>query len=378
MRIATLTFLGCLLSLTILAQPTSSPATRPVEFRDVSDDLAPILKKYKLPGIASVVTKGDQIIASGVAGVRKQGGDVSITIHDQFRIGSCTHAMTATLCAILVEEGKLKWDSSIEQVFPEFAGKIADGYREATLEQFLTHHSGLPSGPVSTEIAEKLRKYSGSPSDARYAWIKEAMQSRPTAKPGTTFQYSSLGFVVAGAMCEKVSGFSWEDLMKTKIFQPLGMETAGFGPPGRFGKVDQPLGHARGNMPIEPGELADDPPAVGPAGTVHCSLPDWAKFISAHLLRNRLLEPETFQKLQTPVEDPKISHAMGWMVLDRDWADGEALTGLAGHSIWHAQVWMAPRKQFAVLVATNAGSEASARACHAVLTEMVDRFCPAK
>jgi CubicO group peptidase (beta-lactamase class C family) len=287
--------------------------------------------------------------------------------------------MTATLCAILVEEGKLKWDSTIAQVFPEIVSKIDKPYCSVTLEQLLTHHSGLPEDRKPAPILQTIRKFQGSLPEARRVWMIDSLSKPPTAPPGTKHQYSNAGYIIAGAMCEKVTGFAWEDLMTQRIFKPLGMETAGFGPPGKPGKVDQPLGHSPTNIPLEPGDTSDNPAALGPAGTVHCSLPDWAKFISAQLARNKLVGADSYTKLQTPVTDPQVPYAMGWLVIDRDWADGEALTHSGSNGFWYATAWASPRKQMAVLIATNQAGVTAPKACDDVATIMINRFIePAK
>ena len=353
------------------------PATTQVvdtELQDVSAELAKILKKHKLPGMVVIVTKGDAIIASGAAGVRKSGVDTNISIHDQFHIGSCTKAITATLCAILVEEGKLSWDTTIEQVFPEIVPRIDKAYRVVTLEQLLTHRSGLPEDRKPTEILQTIRDFQGSLPEARRFWMIDSLSKPPAAATGTRHQYSNAGYIIAGAMCEKVTGFSWENLMTARIFKPLGMATAGFGAPGRAGKLDQPRGHTMMNIGIEPGDIADNPAALGPAGTVHCSLPDWAKFVAAHLTRNKLVAPETYAKLQTPVTDPQIPYAMGWIVTDRDWADGEALTHSGSNGFWYAVVWASIRKEMSVLIVTNQAGPAVPKACDDAAALMIKRF----
>src|SRR5438477_2595405 len=88
--------------------------------RDVSALLAPIIGKHDVPGMVGAIVEGDAIVASGAVGVRKRGEVSKITINDRFHIGSCTKTMTATLCAMLVEEGKLSWDRTCAQAFPEF------------------------------------------------------------------------------------------------------------------------------------------------------------------------------------------------------------------------------------------------------------------
>src|SRR5215217_7333846 len=88
--------------------------------QDVSPLLTPIIEKFKIPGmVAAVVTANDGTVMLGAAGVRRAGFPETITPADRFHLGSCTKAMTATLCAILVEDGKLTWDATPASVWPD-------------------------------------------------------------------------------------------------------------------------------------------------------------------------------------------------------------------------------------------------------------------
>ena len=94
--------------------------------------------------------------------------------------------------------------------------------------------------------------------------------------------YSNSSYMIAGAVLEKVTGKPWRELIKTELFDKLGMTSCGFGAPGSKAVVDQPRGHDAGGTPIEPGPAADNPPGLGPAGTVHCSLLDYGKFFNVY------------------------------------------------------------------------------------------------
>ena len=165
-------------------------------------------------------------------------------------------------------------------------------------------------------------------------------------------------------MAEKVTGKSWEDLMREKIFRPLGMTTAGFGAPGTRAKNDQPRGHRSDGTPVEPGPGADNPVAIGPAGIVHCSIGDWAKFAAANLPsgENQLVKPETLEDAPHAAAPGEPPYAMGWIIVDgQPWAGGPALTHAGSNTMWFAVAWLAPGKDFAVLVACN---QANGEACN--------------
>jgi len=107
--------------------------------------LEPIREKYDLPALAGAVILQGRTTAWGVTGVRKIGSDVKVTSNDKFHIGSCTKAMTATIIAMLVERGKLKWETTLIEAFPDMADDMCPDYRDVTLKHILAHRGGLPS-----------------------------------------------------------------------------------------------------------------------------------------------------------------------------------------------------------------------------------------
>lgn len=342
--------------------------------RDVSALLTPIIQAHDVPGMAVAVVSNGQTVALGASGVRTRGKPDKIAINDQFHIGSDTKAMTAMLCGILVDEGKLRWDQTLGQTFPELKKSMNPQYQAVTLEQLLTHRGGAPGALEKDPLWLKLWEYKGTPTGARRLLLQGVTSQPPEAAPGTKFIYSNAGVAIAGHMAEKVTGKSWEDLMREKIFRPLGMTTAGFGAPGTRARNDQPRGHKADGTPVEPGPQADNPVAIGPAGIVHCSIGDWAKFAAANLpsAKMKLVKPQTLKKLHTPApgEPP---YAMGWLIADNQpWAGGPALTHAGSNTMWFAVAWLAPAKDFAVLIACN---QANDKACNdAAIALITDHF----
>ena len=328
--------------------------------------------------MAAAVVQNGETVAVGVAGVRTRGKPDKIAAADCFHIGSDTKAMTAMLCGILVDEGKLKWDQTLGETFPEMKKTMDPQYQAVTLEQLLTHRGGAPGALEKDELWGKLWQYKGTPTSARRLLLQgvtsQSLARSKRARHEVTKSTPNAGFAIAGHMAEKATGKSWEILMREKIFRPLGMTSAGFGAPGTITKNDQPRGHKADGSPVEPGPAADNPAAIGPAGTVHCSIGDWAKFAIANLpsAKIKLVKPETLEKLHTPAAgEPK--YAMGWIIADdQPWAGGPALTHSGSNTMWMAVVWLAPAKDFGVVVACN---QANGEACNdAVLALIADHF----
>src|SRR5262249_44999102 len=184
---------------------------------------------------------GREVVARGVAGVRKAGDATAVTIDDRWHIGSCTKSMTATMIGTLVEEGKLTWGTTLGEVFGDLEGKMDPAWKDVTLEQLLTHRAGVPSDLSKDGLWGRLWKREGTPREQRMQLVGGVLKNPPVHKPGTDFLYANAGFAIAGAMAEKVTGLAWEDLMRQRLFAPLGMGSADYGAPGTASeKPDQP------------------------------------------------------------------------------------------------------------------------------------------
>jgi CubicO group peptidase (beta-lactamase class C family) len=337
--------------------------------KELKELLESIRQKHQLPALAGAIVTGKGLEAIGAVGVRKAGTDVAVTAEDLWHIGSDTKAMTAALIGRLVEQGKLKWETTIEEVFPDLAAPWPPAFKEITLLHLLSHRAGLPAN-----LPWGLMPRTGSVREQRLAALTSAASLKLLSEPGANYLYSNLGYVIAGAVAEKVGEASWEELMKSVIFELLGLKSAGYGGVGTPGEVDQPWGHAADGKPVGGnGPEMDNPPVVGPAGRVHCSLGDWAVFIADQLRGARgekaLLKPETYQKLHTPLFGG--NYALGWVVVEREWGGGPVLTHAGSNTMNYAVAWLAPRRDFAVLVVTNQGGEAAGKACDEAASALI-------
>src|SRR5687767_14924414 len=163
-----------LLCLTPLTLRASTPTTK-----DVSPLLTPILEKHDLPGIAAAVVRNGETVATGVAGVRTRAKPDKVQLTDRFHIGSDTKAMTAMLCGILVDEGKLKWGQTLGETFPELKKSMHPDYHAVTLEQLLTNRGGAPGDLLKDELWGKLWQHKGTPTSARRLLLQGVTSQAP-------------------------------------------------------------------------------------------------------------------------------------------------------------------------------------------------------
>jgi len=322
-----------------------------------------------IPGIAAIVLKHGRVVMRGVAGVRRAGDNRPVTFDDSFHLGSCTKAMTGTLTAIVIDEGRLQWSTTLGDLFGN-AVKMLPVWKAVTVRQLLNHRAGFPHDPA---LVFKPGSVAGlSVQQQRAALVAAELARQPEVAPGSEERYSNVDYVVIGAALEKITGISFEALMRERLFKPLGILTGGFGAPGTPGKVDAPWGHDERGRPVDPGRFdADSPPYFGPSGRVHMTMADWAKFTLMHLRGDsanpnrqvQLLQPQTFDELHR--SRPGEGYSAGWFIQTVDFARGPR-SGDAGlvfghegsNGLWYSKVLAAPELDLAVLVACNRGGDA--------------------
>ncbi len=361
------------LLLAILANGVLSLAASTSSNSAPDQSLEFIRKKHDLPALAVVVVKDGRICERIATGVRKSGDATPVTTNDVFHIGSCTKSMTATLTAMSIEAGKLRWDTTIAEVFPELKGRMDKQYETVTIEQLLTHRGGVPGAPPAAAWKKAWEEH-GTPTQQRREFIEAVLSQPPEAAPGTKMIYSNQGYAIVGAMVEKITGTNYETLITKQLFKPLHMDTAGFGPPGTTGIVDEPWGHVHKLLMTVPMQV-DNPPAIAPAGRVHCSLDDLARYAIFHMqLTNGLLKPETLKRLHAPTKGG--DYACGWVVLKRGWAGGTALMHNGSNTMWYVVMWLAPEKDFAVIAATNIAGPDAEQGCDDACVAMIHKWLP--
>lgn len=315
----------------------------PKESKAIRQALAKIVIDEKAPGMIAAIISSEGVIAIGSAGVRKVGSDVAITCNDLVHLGSCTKAMNSTMLATLVAEGKLGWEMKLIEAIPELKKSIHPDYHTITLWHLLTHRAGLPANPVNWEVY-----HTKEIKERRLAILKDNLISAPTIKLGE-FNYSNFGYMVAACMAERITRSSWESLMRQRLFEPLGMTSAGFGEPDRDRSIDQPWGHEKFGGKWQP-STAYDAEALGPAGEIHCTIEDWAKFVSLQFAgKNTILDRKYLNRLI----EPEGFYAGGWGVSERPWAKGIVFMHNGSNGIWFATVLVAPKIDRAFIVVTN-------------------------
>lgn len=308
--------------------------------------------EFELPALAAAIITTDSVFDAQAVGSRRYCGPLNVTNNDQFHLGSNTKAFTAVLIGMLIDEGLIAWDTKLPEIFPELAPTMRADYKEVTIQEVLSHSAGFlreyPVDPIQGSVKER-----------RYNQVSRFLNEAPPGQIKGQYCYSNMGYIIAGAIAEKVTGRSYEELLIEKVLTPLGITTGGFGPMGTPGYDDQPLQHTIHNAVIIPYESSDIPLETAPAGKLHMSIGDWAKFIlwvmNCEKGHYTLLRPETARKLTSQIvrkDDDNDYYGCGWeIVTNTDWGRVIAHSGSNGLNLSYALIYI--DKGFAVITTTN-------------------------
>jgi CubicO group peptidase (beta-lactamase class C family) len=330
---------------------------------------------HHIPALAMVATRSDVVLETAAVGVRRDGRPDLVTAADRFHIGSDVKAMTATMLATLVEGGQLSWNTTPSAVFTEAKDSILTVYRDVTLTDLLAHRSGLPAyDDLSAPEFRQLRSFAGTPAEQRRDFALWVLSHKPAVAPHKTRLYSNAGYAVAAAMAERVTGQGWESLMRTKVFEPLGIHPTFEWP--AFDDPAQPWGHfetKNGVRPHDPHDAYQLPVILAPAGSLSISPNEYAKFMQLHLLglegHDGVLKAETIRHLHTRVDEKT---ALGWGVKEFEGAEATVHTGSAG--TFYAVVALWPSRDLALAVFANAGDQRADAACVEILKAVAHRY----
>ncbi len=321
--------------------------------------VADAVEDWNLAGLAIALVHEDATIFAKGYGVIEVGEPARVDEHTRFAVGSTTKAMTTAALAMLVDEGKLSWDDRVIDHLPEL--RLHDPYatRELTVRDLLTHRTGLPG----TDVFWGRLDYDLDEMMYRLRFVE------PVSSFRTTWNYQNVVYAIGGALVEELSGMTWHDFVRQRIFTPLGMNET---EPLDAGILERP------NVAIPHGATGDSvytvpkrsTDAVASVGSVWSSVSDMAKWMrfmldSARVDGTRLIAPATFREIVAPqiraplsiygslelVKPTLLTYALGWFVHDFGddivWMHTGSINGMS------AIVGLLPERKFGVVVLIN-------------------------
>lgn len=340
-----------------IAQTVARPAAP--DFAAFDRYVAEAAKSWHVPALAIAVVKDDSLVFAKGYGVLEIGKTQPANAHTRFAIGSTTKAMTSAALAMLVDEGKIRWDGHVIDYLPEF--QLHDAYvtRELTIRDLLTHRSGL----ASTDLLWAGFDYSLADATRRLRYVKPASSFR------SQWEYQNNMYAIGGLIIERVSGMSWETFLRTRIFAPLGMTETEALVSEIKGKPNVAVPHAGRNDTARVVSIRSTD-GVAPAGSVWSSVTDmskWMRFVldSGRVGSQRLIAAATFRELVAPQIRAPIdqypalslarpsffSYGLGWFVQDYQgqpvWMHTGSIDGMS------AIIGLLPKQRVGVYVLAN-------------------------
>jgi CubicO group peptidase (beta-lactamase class C family) len=389
---------GCL-ALFVLAAPVwaqttsvSAPATAtssaqpalPAQLQDFAAYMDSARKQFDVPGIAVAIVKDGQVVMEQGFGARELGKPETVDAHTLFAIASNTKAFTAASLQMLAEEGKLNMDDRVIDHLPWF--QMSDPYvtREMRIRDLLAHRSGLGLG-AGDLLYWPPTSYS----------TKEVVQHLRNVPLATSFRsayaYDNILFAVATLVIEQVSGQSYADFIRDRIFKPVGMDESLVDMTELKPGMDTAMGHAKFNF----SELKPVPPMAwsnnSGAGGIYASVHDMAKWMNVQLAGGKLpngkpLFSEDSQKqmwsMLTPmkISEPPVPELKESKPNFAGYGEGWFLSDYRGQRlVWHTGGWpgmvsrvtLVPELHLGVVVLTN---QESGAAFNAVTYRVLDAY----
>ena len=351
-------YFGIILALIILTQGIPA-AAQEATLNGFDDYVNKALKDWELPGLAIAIVKNDKIVYAKGFGVRKLGDPAPVDEKTLFAIGSSSKAFTAAGIAMLVDEGKIKLDDPVTKYLPGF--QLFDPYvtREITVRDLLCHRSGLERGDFI---------WYGTSYDRDEIWNR-IRYVKPSWSFRSKFGYQNIMYLAAGQVLARVSGKSWDDFVRDRIFKPLEMTSTNTTIRAFAGQNNVATPHAKVEDKVRtiPWRNIDN---IAPAGSINSNVTDMAQWGRLQLAEGsykgaRLISSAEMTEMHEPQtiipKDPQLSmfmpdshfrsYGLGWMLQDykgrKVVQHGGAIDGMI------AMVGMIPEEKLGVVILSN-------------------------
>ena len=299
-------------------QTSEAPEARP-QLDGFHDFVRDIIEKWKVPGVAITIVKDNEVIFSEGVGLRDVEQQLEMTPQTLMPIGSCTKAFTTAAMALLVDAGKLDWDTPVRHYLPTFKLYDAVATERLTPRDLVTHRSGLPR--------HDLMWYNND--CTRQELFDRLQYLEPSKDIRTTWQYQNLMYMAAGYLVGEIAGQSWEDFVQQQLFDRLDMKNSNFSVIESQQRPDFALPYGKKKDETQRIPFYEDKWAVAPAGAIVSSVSEMSNWMSLHLNNGkfgdaRIISAGQIAGLHEPqmviptafkfAELPLSAYALGWEV----------------------------------------------------------------
>ncbi len=315
------------------------------------------MQEQQIPGLAIAVVKDSSILLLKGMGVRAAGTTDPVDVHTIFRLASVSKTFAPVLTGLMVEDSLLQWNDRVREYLPNFSLKDSLQTERLAIEHVLSHTTGLPRHAYSNLLNV------GVP----YPQIRERLKKVDLADSvGTHYNYQNVAYSLIADVLQSVTGKSYADLMRERLFQPLGMLHASMTHEAIVQNENAALPHRRYRGGFRPMEIEDTYYSVGPAAGVNASIADMAQWLTLLLgKRPDIIAPETLEEIFTPranVSPYELRHwkdqiykcyyALGWRVLERP--NDQSLYHGGYVNGYRSEIAVHPESGLGVVVLSNA------------------------
>ncbi|MBA4305000.1 MAG: hypothetical protein C0424_12295 [Sphingobacteriaceae bacterium] len=325
------------------------------------DDLYRIRQKHQVPGISFAVVGPQTLLQSGADGYASLTDSSPLGLYSSMHLGSNSKALTSLVAQQMVQKGKINWNTTLEEIFPEWRKSMQKAYRKVTLADLLSHRGRLPAFMQGAEVGLWYGCTEGMA--CRYEFSRQLLQQEPLPKPRKNqFQYSNAGYVVAATMLERRGdSLSYENLLALYANQILGANFQAGWP--RSSDRNQA---AAGHFFTDSGyRMADERsyqlgPVYVPAGNLHGNVVEQAAvlqlFLQAYVHQANELSKQEAEHLLFG----RPNYAFGWAHGLKNqqayaWHDGSAGT-------FYTRWLIFPSQQKAIAISVNGAGEPAKKA----------------
>jgi CubicO group peptidase (beta-lactamase class C family) len=349
-------------ALLVVAAAAPLAAQRTPDLRALDAYIAQARADWQVPGLAVAIVKDGQVVFAKGYGTRHRFEGGAADEHTLFAIASNTKAFTSAAIAMLVDEGKLRWDTRVTDILPWFQTRDPYVTREMRVRDLLSHRSGF--GTFSGDLLWYGTTYSAEEVVRRLRHLEPATGFREG------YRYNNLMFITAGEVIRAVSGLSWDVFVRTRILEPLGMSATVTSVAQLAGKanVATPHGEKADTIRPFPWEPWD---AMGSAGAIVSSAHDMARWLTLQLGRGevngqRLFSEAASRVMWTPhIASPVsatseqrwpsthfVGYGLGWSL--RDYLGRKLVMHGGAYDGMYSQVLLVPEERLGIVILTNA------------------------
>ena len=354
-RLITFASIVCAFSLFICPALLAQKSAQEESLKGFSEFVNATMQEWKVPGLAIAIVKDGKVIFSEGFGYRDVTKELKVTPQTLFAIGSCTKAFTAALVGILVDEGKLDWDKPVRNYLPSFKLHDPVASEQMTTRDLVTHRSGLPRHDLMWYNSSFTRK----------ELFDRLQYLEPSKDFRSYWQYQNLMFMTAGYLVGQIAGTSWEELLRQRILEPLGMRDSNFSVTTSQQSPDfaLPYNEIKDEVKEIPFRNID---TIGPAGSINSNVTDMSQWILLNLNKGKFSEKQIISEANlSQIHSPQMvmpgsieydeilysSYGMGWVITP--YRGHLMLRHGGGVDGFTALVTLMPRDNMGMVILTN-------------------------